>query len=83
MTKHEFTIGRWSEYPYTSHDKRHIEIEHRVRVLVYGNNFVDVTHERRRQDRDTHDPDWTTVETVEVRDYGARHEQYCEGVLQE
>jgi len=83
MSEHEFTIGRWSEHPYTSHDKRHIEIHHRVRVVVYGNNFADVIHERRKHDGETAAPDWKTVETVEIRDYGARKQRHREGVLQE
>jgi hypothetical protein len=83
MSEHEFTIGRWSDHPYTSYDKRHIEVEHRVRVVVYGSNFVDVIHERRQYDETTPAPGWKTVETVEIRDYGARKQQHREGVLHE
>jgi hypothetical protein len=83
MASQEFTIGSWVEHPYTSHDKRHIKVEHRVRVLVYDGGFADVNHERRENDGSHTVPEWRTVESVEIRDHGARHEKYLKGVLQE
>lgn len=78
-----YTIGRWTERPYTSHDKRHIKVKHRVRVLVYDGGFTDVVHERRRRDKHNWLDDWKEVETVEVRDYGATYRKARDGVLQE
>jgi hypothetical protein len=82
MSESTFTIGEWTERPYTSHDKRHIEVHHRVRVLVYQ-DVADVLHERRTHDGETHDPDWQVVETVEIRDHGARKQRHRDGVLEE
>jgi hypothetical protein len=77
-----FTIGRWTERPYTSYDKRHIKIEHRVRVLAYDGGISDVSHERRENDNGTVS-DWKEVEVVEIRDHGAIHRKVRKGVLQE
>jgi hypothetical protein len=64
------TIASWTEHPYTSHDKRHITVEHRVRVLHYDGGHADVQHERRRRDKNKVIDDWTTVEVAELRDHG-------------
>ena len=76
------TIASWTEHPYTSYDKRHIRVEHRVRVLAYDGGFADVQHERRKNDRGT-TTDWVTVDVVELRDHGLRRQKLREGVLQE
>jgi len=76
------TIASWTEMPYTSHDKRHIKIEHRVRVLAYEGGLTDIQHERRENDRGNR-TEWVEVEVVEVRDHGTRREKRREGVLQE
>jgi hypothetical protein len=76
------TLATWTEAPYTSHDKRHIRVEHRVRVLAYDGDFADVQHERRTNDRGDR-TDWKTVEVVELRDHGMQHRKVRKGVLQE
>lgn len=77
------TIASWTERPYTSHDKRHIRVEHRVRVLAYDGAFADVQHERRRRDKNKVLDDWQEVEVVEIRDHGMQRRKVREGVLQE
>ena len=77
-----YTVATWTEAPYTSYDKRHIRVEHRVRVIVYGEDFVDVVHERRRDD-DGQRGDWKGVEVLKVRGHGVRERSLREGVLAE
>jgi hypothetical protein len=64
--------------PYTNYDKRHIRVEHRVRVLVYDEGTVDVLHERRRDD-DGQRGDWKSVDVLEVRQHGVREVSVREG----
>ena len=76
------TIASWTESPYTSYEKRHIEIEHRVRVLAYDGGFADVQHERRMNDGGTKG-EWKEVEVVELRDHGMDRRKVRGGVLEE
>lgn len=76
------TIASWTEHPYTGYDKRHIKIEHRVRVLRYDGGFADVHHERRRNAHGTCS-EWVDVAVVELRDHGMRRETVRDGVLSE
>ena len=61
------TIASWTEHPYTSYDKRHITVEHRVRVLSYDGGFADVQHERRTNDNGKCS-NWKEVSVAELRD---------------
>jgi len=77
-----YTVSTWTEMPYTSYNKRHIRVEHRVRVLVYGEQAIDVLHERRRDDNGQRG-DWEGIDVLEVRPHGVREESLREGVLTE
>jgi hypothetical protein len=77
-----YTIATWTDAPYTSFNKRYIQIEHRVRLLVHEPTVVDVLHERRRDD-DGQRGDWEGVDVWEVRPHGVREESLREGVLAE
>lgn len=77
-----YTVATWTEMPYTSYDKRHIRVEHRVRVLVYDEGHIDMVHERRRDD-DGQRGEWKGVDVLEVRPHGVREESIREGVLAE
>jgi hypothetical protein len=77
------TIASWVEQPYTSYDKRHIKVEHRVRVLAYGGGFADIQHERRRRDKNKILDGWKEVAVVELRDHGMNHRKVRGGVLSE
>jgi hypothetical protein len=76
-------IASWTEHPYTSHDKRHITVEHRVRVLAYDGGFADIQHERRRRDKNKILDGWKEVAVVELRDHGMNYRTVRGGVLQE
>ena len=77
-----YTVATWTEAPYTSYDKRHIRVEHRVRLLAYDENHVDVVHEHRRDDGGQRG-EWKGVDVLEVRPHGVREESLSEGVLAE
>lgn len=77
-----YTVATWTDAPYTNYDMRHIRVEHRVRVLVYGEKTVDVVHERRRDD-DGQRGDWESVDILEVRPHGVHELSPREGVLSE
>jgi hypothetical protein len=72
------TLASWTKQPYTSYDKRHIAIHHRVRIVRYDASSADVMHERREGNGE-----WSTVAVAELRDYGMTHQKLREGVLQE
>ena len=71
-------LASWTTSPYTSYDKRHIAIHHRVRVINYDADSTDVVHERREGD-----DDWTTVAVVEIRQHGMTFQKLRDGVLAE
>jgi len=77
-----YTIANWTEVPYTSYDKRHLRVKHRVRLLVHEPTVVDVVHERSRDD-DGHRSEWEGVDVLEVRPQGVQRESLREGVLAE
>jgi hypothetical protein len=77
-----YTVARWAEAPYTSYDKRQIQIEHRVRLLVHEPTAIDVLHERRTDDYG-HRSEWEGVDVLEVRPQGVQRESLREGVLAE
>jgi hypothetical protein len=77
-----YTVATWTEAPYTSYDKRHIQIEHRVRLLVHEPTVIDVIHERRTDD-DGHRGDWEGVDVLEVRSHGVRRESLRVGGMAE
>lgn len=72
------TIASWTESPYTSYDKRHIVIHHRVRIIRYDETTVDVVHQRREGDEA-----WKVVEAVELREYGLIPNKIRDGVMSE
>ena len=77
-----YTVVTWTEMPYTSYDKRHIRVEHRVRLVVYDETTVDVLHER-RCDGGGQRGDWEGVDVLEVRPHGVREQSLREGVVAE
>ena len=77
-----YTVATWTEMPYTSYEKRHIRVKHRVRVLVYDGQTVDVVHQRRCDDGGQRG-DWEGVDVLDVRPHGVRKESLREGVVSE
>lgn len=76
-----YIVATWTEAPCTSYDKRHIRVEHRVRVLVYDEGHIDVVHERRRDDGQR--GDWKGVKVLEVRPHDVRERSLRVGVPEE
>jgi hypothetical protein len=68
----DHVLARWSEHPYTSHDKRGWEVQHRVVIIHYGAVGADVRHEVRSADDPTVSSEWGEREAVELRDNGMR-----------
>jgi len=62
-------MGRWTEHPYTSYDRRGWTVEHRVVVEHYG-DVTDVRHEVRSADDPNRPDDWTETKVAEIRSYG-------------
>ena len=77
-----YTVATWTEAPYTSYDKRHIRVEHRVRLLVYHEDHVDVVHEGRQCD-DGQRGEWKGIDVLEVRPHGVHEQSLREGVMAE
>ncbi|MCU4926903.1 hypothetical protein OB905_13090 [Halobacteria archaeon AArc-dxtr1] len=63
-------IARWSEYPFTSYDRRSNEIEHRVVIEHYGGACADVRHEVQSVDDDSVPAEWTEHDVIEIREHG-------------
>lgn len=76
------TLATWTESPYTSYDKRHITVKHRVRVIRYEGGFADVIHQRQVQD-DASAVEWEEVKRTELRDHGMRTQKVRDGLLEE
>lgn len=64
------TLCSWTEYPYSSYDKRAYEIEHRVVIERYDADTHDVRHEVRSSDDDSTPSTWAETEMVELRPHG-------------
>jgi len=65
-------MGRWTEHPYTSYEKRSWTVEHRVIVEHYDRGLADVRHELRSRDDPSRPDDWTEIKSAEIRDHGMR-----------
>ena len=74
----EYTLAEWSEYPYTSYDKRSREVRHRIKIIRYGERSSDVIHQRSEEGEA-----WKVVEAVELREHGMRPNKIRDGVLSE
>lgn len=68
----EHVVAEWSTRPFTSVKRRHLDVEHRVRLVVYHDAGVDVVHEVRCDDYGPADG-WATAEAYEVRPHGVEH----------
>jgi len=66
----ERIAGEWTERPFTAHDRRRNEVEHRVVVEAHEGVGVDVRHEIRSTDADHLPSVWTPAKVFEARDHG-------------
>lgn len=68
-------LSTWETKPFVGVGHRHETVEHRL-VIEYTHGVgVDVRHEARSEDTGKIDDDWQLVESIEVREYGARHDR--------
>lgn len=68
-----YVFWEWSDKPFVGHRHRHETVEHRL-VIEYTHEVgADILHEVRSADTAKLPDDWTVVESVEIREYGARH----------
>lgn len=68
-----FVLYSWSDKPFVGVRHRHETVEHQLVVAYTHEIGVDVRHEVRSEDTEKFPDEWTPVEYIEVRDYGARH----------
>lgn len=70
-----YVLAEWSTKPFVGHRHRHEVVEQRL-VVEYSHGVgVDVLRQARSDDCGKVPEEWTTVESIEVRDYGARHDR--------
>lgn len=69
-------MATWTTKPFVGHRHRHEVVEHRIVVEYTHDVGADVRHEVRSDDSAKFPDDWTAAESVEVRDYGARHDKH-------
>ncbi|WP_136688650.1 hypothetical protein [Halorhabdus amylolytica] len=71
----EIVLARWSDTPFVGHRHRHETVEQRLVVEYIHEIGVDIRHEVRSDDTEKFSDNWSAVETIEVREYGARHDR--------
>ena len=70
-----YVFAEWSTNPFVGVRHRHETVEHRL-VLEYHHGVgVDMLHECRSEDTEKFSDEWEIVESIEVREYGARHDR--------
>lgn len=75
-TRHVFS--EWTTKPFHSHRHRYETVEHRLVIEVSPGVGADVLHEVRSEDSAKFPDDWKAIETVELREYGARYSKQPE-----
>ena len=68
MRSNKYVVAEWSEHPYTSYDRRSVEVQHRVVMEAFDSGATDVTHEvRSLADEAKESEEWTAVAAYEQR----------------
>ncbi|WP_265112236.1 hypothetical protein [Halosolutus halophilus] len=75
-TRH--VMAEWSTKPFTGFRHRHETVEHRLVVEYTHGVGVDIRHEVRSEESSKFSGEWSAVETLEVREYGARLDRQLE-----
>lgn len=76
-TDQRHVLATWSTKPFVGHRHRHETVEQRI-VIEYTHGVgVDIRHEARSDDTEKVPDEWASVETIEVREYGARHDRHA------
>lgn len=69
-------LAEWSTRPFVGVRHRHETVKQRL-VIEYTHGVgVDIRHEARSEDSEKFSDSWAAVETIEVREYGARHDRH-------
>jgi hypothetical protein len=73
-TRH--VLAQWSTKPFVGHRHRHETVEQRL-VVEYSHGVgVDILREARSEDTEKFADEWEVIESLEVREYGARYERH-------
>lgn len=75
-TRH--VLAQWTDKPFVGHRHRHERVQQRVVVEYFEGIGADLHLEARSEDSPKFSDTWTTVESVEIREYGARHDRQPE-----
>jgi len=75
-TQHVFST--WTTKPFVGHRHRHETVEHRAVVQYHDGVGADFLHQVRSSDSAKFADEWQTVESVELRDHGARFDRWPE-----
>lgn len=71
-----YVLHQWTSKPFLGHRHRHERVEQRI-VVEYSHGVgVDIRHEARSDDTEKVPDEWATIESIEVRKYGARHDRH-------
>lgn len=68
-------VATWSSKPFVGASHRYETVEQRLVVEYTHGVGVEIRYEARSTDSAKLSDDWSPVETIEVRDYGARHDR--------
>lgn len=74
----EYVLHEWTDRPFVGHRKRHRTVEHRIRVEYHHEVGADIHHEVRSDDTNQVPDEWAALETLEVREWGCRHDRHTE-----
>ena len=75
VSDRRLVLATWTTKPFVGVRHRHETVEHRLVVEYTHEVGVDLRREARLDDTKKLDDDWQLVESIEVRDYGARHDR--------
>lgn len=72
-TRH--VLATWTSKPFVGHRHRHEIVEQRI-VLEYHHGVgADLLHECRSEDSGKFADEWEVVQSIEIREYGARYDR--------
>ncbi|MFB6071127.1 MAG: hypothetical protein ABEJ76_08900 [Halanaeroarchaeum sp.] len=71
----KIVLGSWTTRPFVGHRHRHERVEQRLVVEYTHGVGVDILHEARSDDTDKFADEWQPVQSLEVREWGMRHER--------
>ena len=71
-----YVLYEWSTKPFVGHRHRHETVEQRVVIEYHDGVGADVRWEARSEDTAKFPDLWGLVESVELREHGARHTKH-------